>query len=207
MFDKIHPALTPSYHWTPPTQRRFLEVLAQTGSIKRACSVVSMSRQAAYAFRRRKSAVAFSTGWDAAVLVARAQIEGAVMEAALGQVAMIQTRNPETRRIGWRRADPWLGAGMGVSLLQRLDRSANTVNWPEERAVRAWIASSDFEALLDLIGNGGDGDAFAEFLADRDATENIPIQCQLPEKSAISEMPISSPLAPRAMSGHRAASP
>jgi hypothetical protein len=75
-------------------QRRFLEAMAHTGSIKRTCAAVSMSRQAAYAFQRRK-----------------------------------------------------------------------------------------------------------------DAAENIPIQCQLPEKSAISEMAISSPLAPRAMSGHRAASP
>jgi hypothetical protein len=199
--------LTPSYHWTPPTQRRFLEVLAQTGSIKRACGAVSMSRQASYAFRRRKDALAFSTGWDAAILVARAEIEGAVMEAALGQIEMVQTRNPETRRIGWRRADPWLGAGMGMSLLNRLDRSADTANWPGERAARVWIASSDFDALLDLIGNGGDGAALAAFMADRDAAANIPIQCQLPEKSAISEMAISSPLAHRTMSGHRATSP
>ena len=77
-----------------PTQRRFFEVLAESESIKRACAAVSMSRQAAYAFRRRKDAVA-----------------------------------------------------------------------------------------------------------------NIPIQCQLPKKSAISEMAISSPLALLAMSGHRAASP
>jgi hypothetical protein len=90
MFDQT----TPPYRWTPLTQRRFLEVLAQTGSIKRACAVVSISRQAAYAFRRRKNALA-----------------------------------------------------------------------------------------------------------------NTPIQYQLPEKSAISEMAISSPLAHCAMSGHRAASP
>lgn len=94
MFNKAFPALTPSHHWTPPIQRRFLEVLTQTESINRACAAVSMSRQTAYAFRRRKEAVT-----------------------------------------------------------------------------------------------------------------NIPIKCQLPEKSAISEMAISSPLAPRAMSGHRAASP
>ena len=41
----------------------------------------------------------------------------------------------------------------------------------------------------------------------KNAAQNIPIQCKLPEKFAISEMPISSPLAPSAMSGHRAASP
>jgi hypothetical protein len=94
MFNKIHPATPPAYRWTPLTQRRFLEVLAQTGSIKRAYAAVSVSRQAVYAFRRRK-----------------------------------------------------------------------------------------------------------------DAAENIPIQRQLPEKSAITEMAISSPLAHCAMSGHRAASP
>jgi hypothetical protein len=87
-------SLASSYHWTPLTQSGFLEAHAQTGSIKRMCAAMSMSRQATYAFRRRS-----------------------------------------------------------------------------------------------------------------DAVQNIPIQCQLPEKSAISEMPISSPLAPRAMSGHRAASP
>jgi hypothetical protein len=91
---KVTPSSPPSYHWTPLTQRRFLEVLAQTGSIKRAGAAVSMSRQAVYAFRRRKDALA-----------------------------------------------------------------------------------------------------------------NTSIQCQLPEKSAISEMAISSPLAHCAMSGHRAASP
>jgi hypothetical protein len=207
MFDESDTAFPPSYHWVPPTQRLFLEVLAQSGSIKRACAAVSMSRQAAYAFRRRKDTVAFSTGWDAAVLVAQAQLESAVMEAALAPITMIQTRNPETRRIGWRRADPWLGAGMGMSLLNRLDRSADTANWPDERAARVRIASSNFEALLDLVGDGASETAFAAFLADRDALGNIPIQCQLPEKSAISEMAISSPLAPRAMSGHRAALP
>jgi len=92
MFNKSDPAPSPSYRWMPPTQRRFLEVLAQTGSIKRACGAVSMSRRAV-------------------------------------------------------------------------------------------------------------------FMPDRKALANIPIQCQLPEKSAIFEMAISSPLARRAMSGHRAASP
>jgi hypothetical protein len=92
MFNKNYPTLAPPYHWMRPSQRRFLEALAKTGSIKRANAATS--RQAAYAFRLHK-----------------------------------------------------------------------------------------------------------------DAAENIRIQCQLPEKSAISEMAISSPLAHCAMSGHRAASP
>jgi hypothetical protein len=94
MFKESHLAVLQSYHWAPPTQHRFFEAFAQTGSIKRACAAVSMSRKTAYAFHQRK-----------------------------------------------------------------------------------------------------------------DALQNIPIQCQLPEKSAIFETAISSPLAPSAMSGHRAASP
>ena len=94
---------------------------------------------------------------------------------------------------------------MGMSLLQRLDRSANTANWPDERTARVWVASSDFEALLDLVGDSGDADAFAAFLADRDMVANIRIQCQLSQKYAISKLAASYPLAPRVMSGHRAA--
>jgi hypothetical protein len=49
--------LTPFYHLTPPTHRSFLEMLAKRGASS-AGGAVSMSRQAAYAFRRRKSAAA-----------------------------------------------------------------------------------------------------------------------------------------------------
>lgn len=52
--------------WTPERQRAFLEALAECGSVTRAAARVGMSRESAYALRRRADARGFAQAWDAA---------------------------------------------------------------------------------------------------------------------------------------------
>lgn len=53
--------------WTPARQRRFVEVLAATRSIVRACRAVGMTRAGAYKLRDRPDAAQFRLAWDAAL--------------------------------------------------------------------------------------------------------------------------------------------
>ena len=56
--------------WTGERRQRFLELLATGLDVRRACKRVGMSRQAAYALRRRDPA--FGEAWDGAFRAARA---------------------------------------------------------------------------------------------------------------------------------------
>ena len=56
--------------WTPARQRAFLEALASCGSVSAAARRVGMSRESAYALRRRSDARGFAQAWDAARLLA-----------------------------------------------------------------------------------------------------------------------------------------
>jgi hypothetical protein len=62
--------LAPTRHrddgWTAGRQRAFLERLAECGSVSEAAGSVGMSRESAYALRRRADARAFVQAWDAA---------------------------------------------------------------------------------------------------------------------------------------------
>lgn len=53
--------------WTPARQRHFVEVLAATKSLTRACQAVGMSRTGAYKLRDRPEASQFRLAWDAAL--------------------------------------------------------------------------------------------------------------------------------------------
>ena len=68
------PQLAPTRHrddgWTAQRQRDFLENLASCGSVSAAARSVGMSRESAYALRRRAGARGFSQAWDAARLLA-----------------------------------------------------------------------------------------------------------------------------------------
>lgn len=77
--DSHLPALPPlpaSRHdgWTPERQRRFCELLAESGRVDQAAASVGMSREGAYALRRRASGRAFAIAWDAALLLARQRL-------------------------------------------------------------------------------------------------------------------------------------
>ena len=56
--------------WTPQRRQRFLAALAAGLDVRRACAGVGMSRQAAYALRRREPE--FAQAWNGAMRSARA---------------------------------------------------------------------------------------------------------------------------------------
>ena len=53
--------------WTPARQRHFIDRLAATKSVARACREVGMSSVTAYALRRRPGAESFAAAWDEAL--------------------------------------------------------------------------------------------------------------------------------------------
>ncbi len=76
--------------WTPDRQRAFLENLAACGSVSAAARSVGMSRESAYALRRRAGARGFAQAWDAArVLAAEHLVEVAWDRALNGTIRPI----------------------------------------------------------------------------------------------------------------------
>lgn len=53
--------------WTPERQRRFIEELAATRSVSKACRAVGMSRDSAYKLRGRPEAAQFRLAWAKAL--------------------------------------------------------------------------------------------------------------------------------------------
>lgn len=69
--------------WTEEKQRRFIEVLADTGLVGQAAKEVGMSRASAYRLRRAAHAGAFARAWDLARERAGALIEDIAFERAI----------------------------------------------------------------------------------------------------------------------------
>jgi hypothetical protein len=69
--------------WTEEKQRRFIEVLADTGRVALAAKAVGLSRQAAYELKRSAEGTAFSRAWDAARLHAGALLEDIAFDRAI----------------------------------------------------------------------------------------------------------------------------
>ena len=63
------PSSTRQDGWSPERKLRFLDRLAMTGNVRAACASVGMSRETAYALRRRDAL--FGRGWAAALVLAR----------------------------------------------------------------------------------------------------------------------------------------
>jgi hypothetical protein len=53
--------------WTVDVQRRFIEILADTGSVDQACQEVGKSKSSAYALRRAPGAEGFAAAWRIAI--------------------------------------------------------------------------------------------------------------------------------------------
>jgi hypothetical protein len=75
--------------WKPEVQRRFIEALAETGSVRAACRRVARSDNGAYALRRHPEAHEFRAAWDAALDLGVRRIEDAAMDRALNGVEEI----------------------------------------------------------------------------------------------------------------------
>ncbi|HEU0045323.1 hypothetical protein [Sphingomonas sp.] len=69
--------------WTEEKQRRFIEILADTGLVGHAAKAVGMTRESAYRLRRAPHAGAFARAWDAARQHAGGLIEDIAFERAI----------------------------------------------------------------------------------------------------------------------------
>lgn len=69
--------------WTPDRQLAFIEALAACGCVEEAARSVGMSRNSAYALRRRHDAQAFRLAWDAATDYIVARLSDAAMSRAI----------------------------------------------------------------------------------------------------------------------------
>lgn len=177
----ITPAL--DYHWTPANQRRFLEELSVCGNITLSAKTVSMSAQAAYAFRHRSAGVLFKMGWNAAALMARDRLSDELFERAMTGQTEIYERDADTGRVTRTRAHN----GLGMAVLKRLDHMACALQVvPAETAV-AQIVAGDFEVFLDLVSDEGEHDdkilSAALFLLERAGT--VPVTQFWPAQIAL----------------------
>ena len=73
--------------WTHTRQRKFIEVLADTGSVRQAALAAQMSQQSCYRLRRSPGAEAFARAWDAGIEEASRRLVDIAFERAVQGVA------------------------------------------------------------------------------------------------------------------------
>lgn len=155
---------TTDYHWSSANQRCFLEALSISGNITESAASVSMTKQAAHAFRNRAAGAVFKLGWDAAILLARARLEADLLERAIEGQEEIYERDSETGRVRRIRSDNRLS----MSVLHRLDKMTSSKNDVPADTYLARVVAQDFEAFLDLIERDGGRAEAMLFLKVRD---------------------------------------
>lgn len=165
-----------SYHWTPRLQREFLEQIAETGSVKVACTSVRMSPSAAYQLKQRPEGAAFRIGWAAAVLIARGRLADELLDRAIyGHEEMTSILREDDRSFVRRRR---YESRLGLAMLARLDRMVETRARDGEEML-AQIVAGDWAAFLTLFDidadnrdAAGHGAALGLWLAVRDNRAN-----------------------------------
>ena len=69
--------------WTPDRQHKFIEALADLGSVRAAAHAVNMTPEGAYLLRRHAEAQSFRKAWEAALALGVQRLEDVAMERAL----------------------------------------------------------------------------------------------------------------------------
>lgn len=135
--------------WTRARERQFCEALANSGVVADACRACGMSRDAAYAYRRRASGRAFALAWDAALLLARSRLSDEVMSRAVHGVIDRVYRDGELVAERHRYDNR-----LTMAVLSRLDRQAEGFgeNAPVVRAI-----AQEYDRFLDVAGEGAVG--------------------------------------------------
>ena len=87
--------------WTPARQKAFIEALADTGSVSRACAMVNMTTVGAYYLRRQKGAESFRAAWEAALDFGVARMKDIAFERAI--TGYLVPMFVGGKLIGWRR--------------------------------------------------------------------------------------------------------
>jgi hypothetical protein len=103
IFNDYGPVLVRYRHdgWVPDRQLAFIEALAVCGCVDEAAHAVGMSRNSAYALRRRVDAQAFRLAWDAAMDFAVTRLSDSAMSRAINGVPVPIFHNGE--QVGERR--------------------------------------------------------------------------------------------------------
>jgi hypothetical protein len=181
------------YHWTPASQRAFLEALATTGSVTRAAKEVYKSPRAAYGLKFRRHGFAFRVAWDASLLVARDVLADMLMDRAVNGFEEVTYKDDEGARVRGR-----FDNGLSSRVLGRLDDMVARQSCGDAMAgayqAKVHLAVSDYEAFLDLIENGGGHDEAEAFFAARQQvcdtqqldSEIQAAECELARNSAVS---------------------
>jgi hypothetical protein len=147
--------------WTPEKQKRFLTALARGHNVTKACAIVGMSRQTAYALRDSARGAAFALGWKAAQLRARDSLADELMDRAFngvresvtGDNGSITTRHRYDNQLAWK-------------MLNRLDKRADAA-CTDADAAAVRLAAADFEQYLDLVEQSAAPGRAGLFLAAR----------------------------------------
>lgn len=170
--------------WTPERKMRFLQRLAECGTVAEACRAVGMSARAAYNLRDREPL--FAAGWEAASLLARPRLADEAWSRAMNGVveriykdgAVVAERHRYDNRLT-------------MSVLARLDARADraeergaphlalVARWEEYLAALAEDRVEDGLALLAAPDAGGD----EESLQDRELRELHPAQLAAVERA------------------------
>lgn len=148
--------------WTPFARCLFLQVLAETGRVSRACEYARMSPQSAYALRNRDAL--FAAGWDAACFLARNPLADALYEQATDGLTETITRNGEIIAERHRH-----DSRLSIAVLHRLDKRCDRA---EDHGARHLPLIARWEEWLQLVAKGDNAAALA--LLDPPAAENAP---------------------------------
>lgn len=159
--------------WTGEKMAIFCETLAETAVVAEACDQACMGISGAYAARRRN--LVFAAAWDAALTIARERLADTLLGRAMeGNVEQIWR---DGIVVGERHL---LDNKLGLALLRRLDRLADTGLSTSARGLRAPTAPAprsqaiDWNAAVDALRTGDDeGAARALALIEGDKVEEV----------------------------------
>ena len=85
--------------WSAGRQRRFVALLAETGSVRDAAEAVEMTARSAYRLRARAEAADFARAWDQALTVASGRLASVAFDRALhGSERIVWVDGREVRR-------------------------------------------------------------------------------------------------------------
>ena len=145
--------------WTPFARRLFLEVLAETGRVSRACEYAQLTKQSAYALRARDPL--FAASWDAACELARAPLADALYERALDGVTETITRDGEVVAERHRH-----DSRLSIAVLHRLDRRCDRA---VETGAKHLPILRHWDEWMALVGRGEEQAASALLETSRDS--------------------------------------
>lgn len=169
----------------PATQAQFVEILSQWGNVRAAAQQVGVSRQ--HLYRMRRASAQFREMWDAALLLARPQVEEVLADRALNGVQEVVYYHGEAVATRTR-----FDSRLLLAHLARLDRLATTYG--------VATAAAEFDKRLEWLRRGpivddlldedyqdeyeaGDEDAYADAEGDDHADDADRVDAAYAEKA------------------------